>query len=314
MRATLVPHRRPTPHTQVIKTLEAAAPFIALLALEQSRSSAAGAVRASPLVLAVAQLVGISVALPAVWLTSYLLFSAPRVPGAFLPAGKVRTRARVCVSVFVCLRAAAACEAAGRPGALARGCSAAEPPRPQHAHAHTQVAPTVAAVLLSGALTVPLVLAARLAPATGQAVVVAFNLGLPFVSLLWTLAPGGSAPGNAAAGTALRAVGLMALAMHVASLFDLVTSTGGTPAAARAALLEVAANGSAAVQPANFMMFDFLGVLGSALMFVLAEGGPPAVGEFLLQGVFWGPGAALAGFAARREERLAAGAARAKRD
>jgi len=74
----------------VLKTLELATSVIALLALEESRSSARGLVRWSGLVLVLSQLLGVSVAVPLLWVPSYLLLSKGRVQGAFLPAGKVR--------------------------------------------------------------------------------------------------------------------------------------------------------------------------------------------------------------------------------
>jgi hypothetical protein len=60
------------------------------MALEEVRSSAGGFVKLAFGALVLSQLLGISVVLPALWLPSYLLLSAPRVERAFLPAGKVR--------------------------------------------------------------------------------------------------------------------------------------------------------------------------------------------------------------------------------
>lgn len=115
--------------------------------------------------------------------------------------------------------------------------------------------------MLSAGLTLPLIAASRLPPPLAQKAVVAFNLGLPTLSFIWVAAPGGSRPGNAAAARALHAVGLLALVMHLASVVDLVVGAGG-PGAAVAALKAVAANGSAAVQPANFMQVRARALLG----------------------------------------------------
>ncbi|GBF94185.1 hypothetical protein Rsub_07172 [Raphidocelis subcapitata] len=73
----------------VLKTLEVCTPLVVFMALEESRSSARGLVRATVAVLALSQLLGVSVALPCLWVPSFLLLSRPRVAGAFLPAGKV---------------------------------------------------------------------------------------------------------------------------------------------------------------------------------------------------------------------------------
>jgi hypothetical protein len=72
-----------------LKTLEVAIAFMAVMGIEDCRSSARGLVKGSAVVLAVSQLLGISVALPFLWVPSYLLLTRRRVEGAFLPAGKV---------------------------------------------------------------------------------------------------------------------------------------------------------------------------------------------------------------------------------
>lgn len=244
----------------VIKTLEACVPLIALLALEESRSSARGPARASVLVMLLAQLLGVSVALPLLWLAPYLLLTAPRVDGAFLPAGKV---------------------------------------------------PAIAAAqALTALLTAPLVLASKLAPLDQQKVVVLFNLGLPFLGLIWMVTPGGSKAGNAAAARMLRGLAALAFAMHAWSVADMASSHGGSAKAAWRALAEVAGKATARVQPANFMQFDFIGVFASALIFLFAEEGAAAAAEALCFAPVIGPGAAVAIGLARREERLALGAAK----
>lgn len=85
--AQRAPETRPP---QVLKTLEVLIALMALMAIEDSRSSARGLVRGSVIVLATAQLVGASVAIPFAWVPCYLLLTKPHVEGAFLPAGKVR--------------------------------------------------------------------------------------------------------------------------------------------------------------------------------------------------------------------------------
>ena len=169
----------------------------------------------------------------------------------------------------------------------------------------------VAAEVLTALLTAPLVLAPRFAPPLQQQIVVGFNLGLPLLALIWMLAPGGAQPGNGAAARGLRGLGLLAFAMHAASVADLVTAAGGGGlAGAWQALVAVAANATAKVQPANFMLFDFIGVFASALIFVLAEEGAAAALQTALLAPVVGPGAAIARVLAKREERLEAGAAK----
>ena len=93
LRRSRAPPRPRRAAPQVLKTLEVCTPLIVVLALEESRSSARGLVRATIVILVLSQLLGVSVALPALWVPSFLLLSRPRVAGAFLPAGKVRAQA-----------------------------------------------------------------------------------------------------------------------------------------------------------------------------------------------------------------------------
>jgi hypothetical protein len=165
---------------------------------------------------------------------------------------------------------------------------------------------------MATAVTLPLVYATRFPEAAQPPLIAGFNLAVPCLALLWTLAPGGARPGNAAAAGALRFVALIGFAAHALSVVDLfVLSHGGDADSARRELAAVAANASADVMPANFMMYDFLGVLGSALIFVLAEEGLAGAGAFLGLSLLAGPGAAFGLACARREARLAAGAAKA---
>lgn len=142
--------------------------------------------------------------------------------------------------------------------------------------------------------------------------VVNFNLLLPCLCLLWMFTPGGRQPGNAAAATALRAAAAVCFALHAASLADLLLHAGPDPRAVWSALAAVFEKATPAVMPANFMAFDFLGVLGAAAIFAVAElCGLAGAAAMLTKGLVIGPGAAFALACAEREARLAAGAAAA---
>jgi hypothetical protein len=58
-------------------------------------------------------------------------------------------------------------------------------------------------------------------------------------------------------------------------------------------------------------MWDCIGVMGTATIFILAEEGATGLARLLTLGAVLGPGAAFGLVAARREERLAATAATA---
>jgi hypothetical protein len=235
-------------------------------------------------------------------------------------------------------------------------------PTPTPLPRRRQVPPIAIAAVITSAFTVVLAYAGRFPPEVQRRVIVHFNLGLPFQALLWMFSPGGRQPAGRTAATMLRFASAVAFVLHVTSVVDLVAAFSGDPAAAARALLAVAENKSAAVQPANFMvrggrrgpcrasggrslpaagrdlsggcatrpapharslgpnapflppapqMFDFLGTLGAALIFTLAEEGAAGVGRLLTLATVLGPGAAFGLVAARREERLAATAAAA---
>ncbi|KAI8477223.1 MAG: hypothetical protein J3K34DRAFT_398720 [Monoraphidium minutum] len=245
----------------VIKTLELAAAVMALMAVEDCRTSARGFVRGSILVLIASQIVGVSVAVPFLWLPCFLLFARRHVEGAFLPAGKM-------------------------PG-------------------------VAVASALAALLTAPLAAASLLPDDARLRVVVNFNLLLPALPLLWMLSPGGRAPGNAAAASALRAAAAVAFVMHVAAFADLALSHNLDGTAAARAVAAVASRASPDLFPANFMLFDFLGLLGAAAIFAISEFGSSEVVGMAAKAVIIGPGAAFALACAAREERLAASAAAA---
>jgi hypothetical protein len=140
-------------------------------------------------------------------------------------------------------------------------------------------------------------------------VVVNFNLLLPCLALLWMVSPGGRQPGNAAAASTLRFAALVGFIMHAAAAADLLLAHELDARAAWRSLAAVAAKRDSRIMPANFMMFDFLGLLGAAVIFAAAECGVVKAAGVLVKGLAVGPGAAFALAAARREERLAAGAA-----
>ncbi len=164
---------------------------------------------------------------------------------------------------------------------------------------------------LTAALTAPMVYAHHLSAATQQQVVIAFNLGLPCLALIWMLSPGGARPGNAAAARSHRAVACLGFALHVVSVVDLLYAFSGDYRAAGSALADVFWIRSTEVMPANFMQWDMLGLRGASIIFLLAEEGPAGVVRYLVGAALLGPGAGFALACARREERLIRGAARA---
>lgn len=162
------------------------------------------------------------------------------------------------------------------------------------------------AVALAAALTLPLTFASRLPPLTQQQVVVIFNLGIPCLALLWMLVPGGRQPGAAAAVQTYHFVALVSFILHITAVLQLLLAYEPDLLASWNALAAVAAKRSVDVMPANFMMFDFLGVLGTAVLFTVVEGGGlVGAAGLLASGLLVGFGPAFALVLAQREERLA---------